>query len=98
MKRFLVNLFVACALVIGLGVFGCKSGPQPIPTEVDAGTNYGALCAHLADIGCSEGADPGCVDTFTIFQGDRMAQLHPSCLMDASSRAQARACGSVACP
>jgi hypothetical protein len=91
MKVFLV------ALLFGLSGFGCKSGPQPVPTSVDAGMDYAALCAHLKDIGCPEGEDPGCVDTFAIFQGDRMAQLHPSCLMDASSRAQARACGSVSC-
>lgn len=97
MKRFLIGWLVGFSISILCTASNCDHVTPPTPT-VDAKPDYAALCAHLRDIGCSEGAAPNCAQTFAIFEGDRMAQLHPSCLMDASSIVQARACGSVACP
>ena len=74
------------------GISACGT-VQPTPAPVD----YAALCAHLQDIGCPEGAKTNCVETFTSFQGGHMADLRPQCLLDAEQKSDARNCGSIDC-
>ena len=70
---------------------------KPVPTPPPGPVDYVALCAHLADIGCPEGAAPNCASTFAHIQGDRMAELQPQCLLDAEQKSDARNCGTIAC-
>jgi hypothetical protein len=65
-------------------------GPQPV--------SYVTICAHLLDIGCPEGAAPNCATALQRVEDGRLTDLRPQCLLDASSRAQAKACGSITCP
>lgn len=58
---------------------------------------YAAVCGHLAQLGCPEGQDPGCVAVLTAVQGGRIEDLNPGCLLAAGSVSAAQACGSVAC-
>ena len=67
--------------------------PVPTPPPVD----YSAVCAHLSDLGCSEGKAPECAAVFARIQDGRMSDLQPSCLMAAKTPAEVRACTSVAC-
>ena len=91
-KRFVFRLLAPLVLWFGCGTVA------PIPTPTPVPVDYAAVCQHLADLGCSEGAAPSCARVFERIEEARMSQLHPACLLDASSRAQARACGSVDCP
>jgi hypothetical protein len=90
------NLLALCLLCLACTASTCASSPQPVPPAPPA--DYSAICAHLSDIGCPEGAAPNCASAFRHIAVGNMADLHPQCLLDATTRAQARACGSVDCP
>ena len=90
MKAFVFALFL-----LGCGTTCATVTPTPTPTP--GPVDYVAICAHLLDIGCGEGAEPNCATTFQRIDQDRVTNLHLQCLLDAGDRAQARACGSVAC-
>lgn len=86
-KRFLGALLLACV--------GCATvTPTPAPYD---GTDYTMVCQHLAELGCAEGKAPECAVAFGRFQGGRMSDLQPSCLMASKTPEAARACGSVLC-
>jgi hypothetical protein len=78
-------------------LFGCGTTPTPTPTPVPDVTDYSAVCLHLAELGCAEGAAPECAVAFGRIQGGRLGDLQPGCLMGARTREAARACGSVLC-
>ena len=90
----MTRLLAFCLLCVACSTTACATTPpSPTPAPVD----YSALCAHLADIGCPEGAAPNCASTFAHIQDDRIADLQPQCLLDASEKSQARNCGSIEC-
>jgi hypothetical protein len=90
MKRF----FALCLFCAACSTTACATVP-PVPTP--APVDYVALCAHLVDIGCPEGAKTNCASTFARIEGAHMAELSPQCLLDASEKSQARNCGTIAC-
>jgi len=75
----------------GTSTGGVGTGGAP-PTEAER------VCQHLGDIGCHEGDDPDCPRQIETIQalGSR-ASIDLSCLLDAGSVTEARACKSVAC-
>lgn len=84
----------------------CTPAPTP-PTSAnvaDAGASNDPCtqaCANLVAIGRPEGSSDGgasCVATCQHTQATKVTDLKPSCLAGAKSKADARACGSVACP
>lgn len=91
----MTRLLTLCLLSLACTASTC-AGVQPTPTPPPI--DYAAICAHLVDIGCPEGAAPNCASTFQRVAGGNMTDLHPQCLLDASTRGQARSCGSVDCP
>jgi hypothetical protein len=90
-----VKILALCLLCLACTASTC-AGVQPTPTPPPI--DYAVLCAHLQDIGCPEGAAPNCAATFQHVIAGNMADLHSQCLLDASTRGQARACGTVDCP
>ena len=89
-----MKLLTLCLLCLACSTTACGT-VQPTPTP--APVEYAALCAHLQDIGCPEGAAPNCVRTFAHIEGDHMASLGAQCLSDASEKSQARNCGTIEC-
>ena len=83
----------------------CTPAPTPVTTAAaDAGASTDpctGACANLVALGCAEGSPDGgvsCVATCQHAQATKVTDLKPSCLLSAKSKADARACGSVACP
>lgn len=93
MKTFRLLFFWLGAVL----AFGCGTTPTPTPTPGPDVTDYPAVCQHLAELGCAEGAAPECAVAFQRIQEGRISDLQPVCLMAAKSPAEARACGSVLC-
>jgi len=60
--------------------------------------DYGAVCAHLALVGCPEGRDPGCATILARMVAARLTNLDVACLSAASTPDAVGACGGVACP
>lgn len=54
-------------------------------------------CAHLAELGCSEGLHPSCAKVLERAASSRVAPVPLACLQSASSPTEARACGFVVC-
>jgi hypothetical protein len=94
MKIIPIALAWSAVLALAVLMLGCVT-TAPAPTVP---VDYPALCQHLAAIGCGEGAEPNCARGLERVQTARLTNLRPTCLLDASDRAQARACGSVECP
>jgi hypothetical protein len=88
------TLIALVVLLASCGTVTPTPGPGPTPQPV----SYVAVCAHLKDIGCPEGALPNCATALQRAEDDRLTDLRASCLLDASTIAQARACGSITCP
>ena len=87
-----------CLLALCLLLSSCSATCGTVtPTPTPAPMDYVALCAHLMDIGCPEGAAPNCASTFIKIQDGKMSDLQPQCLLDASEKSQARNCGTIEC-
>jgi hypothetical protein len=88
------------ALLVAMAIFAIAScgTVTPTPTPDPKPVSYVEVCAHLADIGCPEGALPNCATALQRAEDDRLTDLRPQCLLDASTIKQARACGSITCP
>ena len=92
---------LATFALLAVGLSECP----PSPTTTDAGppraldaamSICGQACSRLADLGCAEGKAPNCEATCN--KSALLTTVHPYCLADAGSKAEARAGGSVACP
>lgn len=89
------------AIVLGLvAAQGCP--PSPAPPDANVGdaapSTCAAACANLLSLGCHEGVAANCVSSCDYATSSRLTDLHAGCLAAAKSRAEARACGTVACP
>jgi hypothetical protein len=89
-----LTLILSLAMSAGSSCSTVTPKPTPTPQPV----SYVEVCAHLKDIGCPEGALPNCATALQRAEDDRLVDLKASCLLDASTIAQARACGSITCP
>jgi len=93
---------VAVAAVLALSASCAPSPPPNVPPPVDdpeAGiVTPPELCSHLAELGCPEGRAPGCAEKVAQVVAARLTNLHASSLMRATSRAEVRRVGTVACP
>lgn len=86
-------------------VFHVDAG-EPIdaqPTDVGLGPDADEadrVCAQLAALGCPEAFPKTgtCAGTVRKTQAAKLTDLHPACLIAATSKAEARACKSVTCP
>jgi hypothetical protein len=77
-----------------------SSNPDAAATYVDASPDVklcAAACANLLALHCQEGA-PSCFQVCTLVADTGLTDFHTACLVAATTQAQARACGSVACP
>ncbi|MCL2779616.1 MAG: hypothetical protein FWD73_16620 [Polyangiaceae bacterium] len=98
-----MRLFLAG--ITALSLLACQPAPkQPVQdagdasVELDAASPAAKACANLRRLGCAEGNDDSCVATIEHVQSARITDLHPDCLAEASTKAEARACRSVVCP
>jgi hypothetical protein len=95
------TLFAAALLAV---IPACPPSPSPPDSGTDAGSlDAGAsvcalACANLSVLGCAEGLDASCVATCEHAQSTHLTDLHPTCLVSARSKQEARACQSVKCP
>lgn len=100
------------SLLALVALAACVPSPQPPTPDADAsGVDASSLdaapdtptsacalaCANLASLACAEGKSPACTSTCEKANGT-LTDLHPACLVNARTKADARKCGSVACP
>jgi len=84
-------------LALSIAFAACVT-PTPTPDPPPPGLDpYVSACATLAAIGCQEGLKANCASKMREAQEARMTEMHVSCLDAATTKAQARACGSVRC-
>ena len=93
MKTLIVFTLVAAFLIAA----NCGTVQPARTTMGDTGTDYSAVCAHLAAIGCGDGEAPNCADTFGTIETARRGDLRPGCLLAAQTVLAAITCGSVEC-
>ena len=75
-----------------------KPSPHPVGDAAPDGCSCALACSNLASLGCQEGVAANCTATCQHVESSRLTELHPTCLSAAKTKAEARACGSVACP
>ena len=94
-----MKLFVA-VLVSALAA-ECPAKPAPAPlgdaAAPPAGGSCASACARLYDLACPEGRALNCVQTCEHAPALK-TDMHVACLASARTKAEARACRSVACP
>ena len=103
MKSTLI-LFASTMALAMLVIVQCTPTPVTPPTDGgrdassgDSGDAIARACQNLATLGCAEG-NASCVTTMQHAQSTGITDLKPACLAAAKSKADVRACGSVACP
>lgn len=75
------------------------AAPPAPDASTDGGSSLCALaCANLVALGCAEGKAPNCVATCQHTQASPITDLHTACVATKRTKADVRACGSVACP
>lgn len=89
--------FWAAVTLLFAFVASCGTVPTPTPTPTPEPVDYSLVCQHLAELGCPEGRAPECATAFGTFQGGRLSDLQPACLMSKTTKAGVRECGSVLC-
>ena len=84
---FLAALLTAC----------CPTPPPAQPIEKGPAPSSAEVCLALAQLGCSEGTDTACQRKLDQVAADRLTIMPARCWLAAKSRADARACGALAC-
>ena len=97
-----ILVLLAAALVAGCETY---VPPRPLPPVVvpepadDVGTACALACAHMRELGCSEGNGSvgGAPCALTCVKAHELRFLPLSCWISARTPAEARACGSLRC-
>lgn len=87
MKRFLVVL-------AALAFVGCPKDPEPTTPDdkAEANSPCPAYCAHLKDLGCSEGKDADCESVCRELRRS-VQPFDPACALGAKTAKAAQPCG-----
>ena len=86
------------ALILASCTPSASSGaPDATTPPTPTSATPAAVCAHLAQVGCSEGSSGSCITTLNQIAITRVTDPHVACLMSATTVAAAQACGSVTC-
>jgi len=85
-------------IIAALLVAACCPTPPPVePIERGPLPQPDAVCAHLAELGCPEGADAACARKIVQVEHDRLTLLPERCWMAAKTKSDVRKCGQIAC-
>lgn len=92
MKRLALVALLACTpkpiQPPPVDVVVADAAPAPAPATV-----CGKACAHLAELGCSDGKAANCEAACISAPSSHVAAFDPACIIDAGTLDAAKACG-----